>query len=559
MPPEQDPQQDPVAAERLALLERRIERLERRLARRRRPARRDPAAAARRAARFEHGSEQWLGRAGLVLLFLGLVYLFQYSIEQGWITPVVRVAIGLSIASALLALGSRLGPARRSFAQILLAGAVAAYYVSGWAAFDLYALVGHTVALLYMTGVMALALSLSLRKEQPALASLGAAGGFATPLLLRGDAVPVVELAVYATLVVVWASAVFARRGWHSLLWSYSVGALATLALAVRHATGGERPVVLAALLLAWAMAGAFPFLRGWLRGEEAERGALLGLLSYPLQLRALGVGASTATLLLVDRLWSLGDRTTGLLFLALALLYALFALAGTRRESVHARAAAPVAAALVATGSYLLVADAGALVALLSLQAYLYVVLGRGPRFAGVEWVGHTLFALLALDLARETLFTEWVFLDRVALGQAVQIALTLVASFHLRDERAAWTYRIGAHLLALVWLGKELSPVSSERATVTVAWGAYGAILLVLALRLRDRRAAPTTALQLVALSALALAVGKLIAVDLVRVALLWRVFLFMGFGAGLLALSSMLRPGELPDSRRGVAGGE
>lgn len=52
--------------------------------------------------------EQWLGRVGLGLLFLGLAYLFRYSIDQGWITPAVRVATGTGIGAVLLVLGLRL-------------------------------------------------------------------------------------------------------------------------------------------------------------------------------------------------------------------------------------------------------------------------------------------------------------------------------------------------------------------------------------------------------------------------------------------------------------------
>ena len=47
------------------------------------------------------------------------------------------------------------------------------------------------------------------------------------------------------------------------------------------------------------------------------------------------------------------------------------------------------------------------------------------------------------------------------------------------------------------------------------------------------------------LVLLSALALAVLKLLLVDLGRLAAVWRILLFMGFGGALLGLSSLFRP--------------
>lgn len=534
------------ADERMERLELRIAELEAQVrtgSRRARRRRRRRVPVEHQAERWAYRSEQWLGRVGLGLFFLGLIYLFQYSIEQGWITPPVRVLFGLLVGSAMLWLGLRLDEGRRSFGQILLAGAVAVYYASGWAAFQLFELVGHATALAYMTAVMALALTLSLRRDQRALASLGAAGGFLTPLLLQRGSAPVVELAVYTTLVVLWAAWVYGRRGWRSLLWTYAAGALAALALAAQSAAGGERLVLQGALIVTWALAAAFPFARGLVMREDAG-GRVLGLLSFTLQLRILGVGVSTAALLLSGRVWQMSDAANGTLFLVLASGYAIFAWLGTREPNVFARSAAPVGAALYATGTFLVVTSVPLLITVLSAEAFLFIWLGRRERFSGLEWVGHTLFALLALDFAREALMTDWSFLDATGVAQALQIGLLLAASFHLRGEDQAWLYRIGAHLLVLAWLGKELSPISDGRATVTLAWGLYGATLLAAALRWRERREVLHAGLQVIAFSALALAVGKLIAVDLVRVALLWRIVLFMGFGAGLLALSSMFR---------------
>jgi len=155
-----------------------------------------------RAEAWAHRSEQWLGRVGLGLLFLGLVYLFNYSIEQGWITPLVRVAIGLLIGGVLLASGLRLQGTRRSYSQILLAGALAVFYVTGFAASQLYLLVSYGAAFVYMAGVMGLGLALARRQDHPSLASLGALGGFATPLLLHRESAAVMELSVYGALVV---------------------------------------------------------------------------------------------------------------------------------------------------------------------------------------------------------------------------------------------------------------------------------------------------------------------------------------------------------------------
>ncbi|HEV2150228.1 MAG TPA: DUF2339 domain-containing protein [Longimicrobiaceae bacterium] len=500
---------------------------------------------------WAHQSEQWLGRVGLGLLFLGLVYLFNFSIEQGWITPVVRVAIGLLIGGVLLGVGLRLQRTRRSYSQILLAGALAVFYVTGFAASQLYLLVSYGAAFAYMAGVMALGLVLARRQDHPSLASLGALGGFATPLLLHRESTAVVELSVYGALVVVWSGALYWLRGWPSLLWTYAVGGVAALSIAANHATGEERWVVQGSLLLIWVLGAGLPFARGIMRADRRGQ-RFWGMVPLSLQLRVLGVGITSAVLFLTAEMWELRRVESGGLFLLAALLFASLAWGGTRTPNRIARAAGPVAATLLATGTFLVLEDAALRTAVLSLEALLFVYAGSRRRLAGVEWVGHSLFGVLTLYLLADGLARQQEAFDALAFAHILQIVLMLAATRWRSAPRTgllpappqtAWVYRIAAHALFLLWLATEIGPLSSGSGWVTLAWGAYGAALILLSMRLGD--GAAMVGLQLVAFSALALAVGKLVIVDLGRVPMLWRILLFMGFGGGFLGLSSVFKP--------------
>lgn len=550
----------PSLEERVARLERMVAEIHAQLAERPTPpppepeaqaliARANTAATAEagRAEAWAHRSEQWLGRVGLALLFLGLVYLFNYSIDLiwGWITPTVRVAIGLSIGAVLLGFGLRLHSTRPSYSQILLAGALAVFYVSGFAAFTLYHLVSYGVAFAYMSGVMVLAVVLARRQDHPSLASLGALGGFATPLLLHRATPAVTELSMYSALVVGWTGWLYWLRGWPVLLWTYAAGGIAALSIAVRHATGDERWMVQSALLLVWISGAAVPFVRGVVHSESRlSLRRAWGRIPALLQLRALGVGTTSAVLLLTDRMWALADEETGVLFVIAAALYALFAALAIRQANLVAGTAAPVAAALCATGTFLLADDSALRVALLGGQALLYLYLGH-PRFPGLAGVGHLVFALLGTGLLLEAIPEPRVAFDRLAYAQLAVLVMAVAGARLARHPRITWAYYLGAHFLFLVWLAKELGPLGVGTGAVTLAWGSYGVLLLLLAFYWRDRRAVPTHELQLVALSALACTVVKLLVVDLERVAIIWRICLFMGFGASLLTLSSLFKP--------------
>ena len=49
----------------------------------------------------------WVARAGVVLLLVGVSFLLRMGVEQGWLTPAVRVAGGVIIGVALSAFGLR--------------------------------------------------------------------------------------------------------------------------------------------------------------------------------------------------------------------------------------------------------------------------------------------------------------------------------------------------------------------------------------------------------------------------------------------------------------------
>ena len=43
---------------------------------------------------LDRGPQFWISRVGIGLLLAGVVYLFKYAVDQGWLTPPIRVAFG---------------------------------------------------------------------------------------------------------------------------------------------------------------------------------------------------------------------------------------------------------------------------------------------------------------------------------------------------------------------------------------------------------------------------------------------------------------------------------
>ncbi|MGH8015263.1 MAG: DUF2339 domain-containing protein, partial [Candidatus Zixiibacteriota bacterium] len=106
--------------------------------------------------------------------------------------------------------------------------------------------------------------------------------------------------------------------------------------------------------------------------------------------------------------------------------------------------------------------------------------------------------------------------------------------ATFLMKDRDVKQLYFLAAHVGLLAWFLRELSPLANGQGLVSVAWGIYTVALFVIGLR-QDLKS-----LTKIAMVTLLVLVGKLFLIDLANIETIWRVLIFLGFGAVLLFLS-------------------
>ena len=267
-------------------------------------------------------SESWLKIVGIGLLLFGVGFLFKFSVEQGWLTERVRIGFGLALGTGLLVTGIRLQADRRPFSQVLLGGGVATYYITGFAAYQLYALLAHPVAFAFMGAVTLFAFFLALRQQAAILSVVGAVGGLGTPFLLYTDAGTVPGLVGYTCLVLGGATAIYLYRGWRSLLWTSFVGGWAVFLVGIHEGdlSDPDRGALQAGLLFAWMVFWAVPVIRGVLTGRNPARWAVPALGVGPVAIRKLAIGhthllSAPGPLLALGStglVWSLSAEQTG-------------------------------------------------------------------------------------------------------------------------------------------------------------------------------------------------------------------------------------------------------
>lgn len=152
--------------------------------------------------------------AGVALLVAAVSFL-RWSIENGWLGPAVRAAIGALTGVGLL-VGAETGRARRYAvtAQSLAAAGVAILFSTVFAAHALWALIPALVAFPLLVLVAAVAMAYSVRRSSLTMALLGLAGGFATPILLSTGQDRPIGLFSYLLLLNAGLAWVAHRRRW---------------------------------------------------------------------------------------------------------------------------------------------------------------------------------------------------------------------------------------------------------------------------------------------------------------------------------------------------------
>jgi hypothetical protein len=253
-------------------------------------------------------------------------------------------------------------------------------------------------------------------------------------------------------------------------------------------------------------------------------------------------------------KVWSLSEETVGWVTMVGALFYGFISWYLRRKEGGKPFAYThTLVASLLLTIAFCLLLDGDTLFFTLAAEATAlhFLACRLSDRVTAIG--AHLLFLVLGVWLAVRLVSMEAegiTAFNAQALTDLAVIAAGIVVSKMLQPREAVFVYRLAGHLAILVWFWRELSVLSNGMGYITIAWGIYAVILLVLGLRLNLNQ------LRMAAMGTLLLVIGKLFLVDLARVEAIWRILLFLGFGGLFLLLSyyfqALWKPGSVPGDK-------
>jgi uncharacterized membrane protein len=152
---------------------------------------------------------------GTIVLVLGVAFFLKYAFDNDWITESMRVGLGMVAGMGLAFAGDRF--ARRGYSaygQVVAGGGIAALFLSIYAAFSYYGLIGQTPAFVLLVAITAGAAWLADRQKALGLAVMAVGGGFVTPFLVGSGQDAQITLFSYDALLVCGTLFLASRHDW---------------------------------------------------------------------------------------------------------------------------------------------------------------------------------------------------------------------------------------------------------------------------------------------------------------------------------------------------------
>lgn len=128
--------------------------------------------------------ENLINKIGIAILVIGIGFFVKFAIDQGWIIPAGRVAIGIACGGILVGIAHYTRNTFRAFSSVLVGGGLAIFYLTIAIAFHEYKLMPQSVAFVIMVLITLFSVILSIFYDRKELAILAVIGGFASPFML---------------------------------------------------------------------------------------------------------------------------------------------------------------------------------------------------------------------------------------------------------------------------------------------------------------------------------------------------------------------------------------
>lgn len=131
-----------------------------------------------------HSFINLLPKVGIVALVIGLGFFLKYAIDEGWISITLRLVMGGLIGTLFLILFYVWRQKYEKYALVLAGGGLAIWYLTVWAAVQLYSVLAPDAGLVLLTIVSLAGILLAYKTGSKALSVISWGGAYLVPMIL---------------------------------------------------------------------------------------------------------------------------------------------------------------------------------------------------------------------------------------------------------------------------------------------------------------------------------------------------------------------------------------
>ena len=167
--------------------------------------------------------ENLISKIGILVLIIGVGIGVKFAIDNGWISPLMRVALGYIVGLVLIGFAAKLKAKYHNFSAVLLSGGIAILYFVTYFAYAYYSLIGQPAAFVLMVLLTIATVAAALIYERQVIAHIGLVGAYGVPFLLSNNSGNYLFLFAYMAIINAGILAVSLKRYWKALFYTSSL------------------------------------------------------------------------------------------------------------------------------------------------------------------------------------------------------------------------------------------------------------------------------------------------------------------------------------------------
>lgn len=164
--------------------------------------------------------ENLISLIGIIVLVLGVGIGAKYAVDNGWVSPSMRIVFGYTIGLTLTGVAVWLKAKYRDFSAVLLSGGMAAMYFVTYFGYAYYTLMPQSAAFALMAIFTVFTVAAALIYERQVIAHIGLVGAYAVPFLLTDGSGNYFILFTYMAIINVGVLVISVMQKWKLLYYN---------------------------------------------------------------------------------------------------------------------------------------------------------------------------------------------------------------------------------------------------------------------------------------------------------------------------------------------------